>query len=259
MIKKQTRKNGVIRWMVLALLWLQGECILSKGGIPFKYAFKRGNISCITEYNIDGTLPIRIKRTYADGGVELITLDKPSPENAKEVYELVKESKTHLEKYMPSIVESLGESAAKARSSLEFIHHYQNKKLYLFIFFQGKQDTHFRIVGGVAVQGYGDYKEGSKDGMYWLGRPGYIQAKGVAGVAIQALFNFVIAQGNTNFVNLTMHKNNIDSRKIAIRLGMKQIEPISYKVWMCSEEQDDSVAYSLSAQVWRAKHWINQS
>lgn len=245
------------KWFMLAIILLNGQCLQASAGIPFKYFFKKGEVECTIEYMITGSFPIEIKRIYPDGSTELIVLQLAQPEYANAVYKLVSQSKSHLQAYMPDIVKNFGVSEQKARLYIKELNLLApiTGRLDLFVFFKGKKDDKLRLVGHIAYHSYGYYKPKSIDGMYWVGDPKHTQAKGIAGIAIQALFNHAIAIGVAEYVNLVMVKENIKSLKIAEALHMKKIDPKDYKKWGYSHKYDQVYAYSLSATAWKAKHW----
>ncbi|MEM7174260.1 MAG: GNAT family N-acetyltransferase [Bacteroidota bacterium] len=229
-------------------------------GRHFKYFFtnEKKNIRCTIEYTLTGKFPFEIKRTYADGHTDFIMLDYPKVKNAKALYKLVSQSKDHLIKYMPYMVESYSSSEVHAVSEMQsmILRDYVSQDINWFIFYKPSKDSEWRLIGQVKDQGYGAYKAQSVDAMYWVGAPEIIQAKGLTSTAIQALFNYVIYIGKAKYVNLAIEKTNVKSNRIAKEfLLMKLLSAPKYKRWGYRQNVKDMNVYSLSASAWKKIHW----
>lgn len=260
--KKYNLWNSIAtKWLILAMILLNRQCLQAAPGLLLKDHFKEGDIEYDIEYRITGSFPIEIKRMYPDGSTELIVLQQPHPEDAKALYNLVKGSRSDLQdEKIPGILKTFGESEEKTALAIKRMPFVSQRtgRLDLFIYFKGKKDDKPRIAGHVAWHSYNNYKPGSVDGMIWRGIHKIIPVKHIGSEAMQALFHHAAAIG-IKYLNMVMIISNIRSLKMAKELGMKQIDPNDYKKWGYAHKKEDVYAFSLSAEEWKAIHWKNQS
>lgn len=241
-------------------------------GRVIEHVFEKGDIKCITTYNITTTLPIYIKRYYPNENRTEYFILKPLDvytENVDAMYELVKNSKKHIGKFEGVVLDMF--------SDKEITHSILTEKnirmsknpdyLSLGVWYKKEGEPTERLIGSVTIDPSHQEEESIQKGIpegaygsYFTGDPAYIDVKGIAYISIRALIDHMIYLGRIKkSVILIIDKRNIGSNNIAKKLHMhrhdaKGLYPSRYWPYRPTKIED-AYLYKISVKEWKKVNW----
>lgn len=234
------------------------SCFVAQGeGFTFRHVFQRGKIKCISRYTIYRQLPIKIKRTYQDGRTEYIILKPTNMEDASQLYELIKNSISHIQPFLPSTVKSYGKDIKSTRSALERLQleALMSFRVNLGIYYKKNRTAEERLIGLIGVHSHNCYKKDSYDAFYMVGNPDYVGVKGVATIALSAFYNFLIATRPISCLNIVTLPHNHKSASVAKKMGGKRVSTDKYKRWGYAEKKNEVIVFHIPTRKWQKKYW----
>jgi len=240
--------------LLFFLLFFQvSQQVWGRNGLFFRETFRKGRINCTITYTITGTLPIKVKRTYRYKNgrtrTEYLILKQIGLEHAQEIYQLVSNSKEHLGRFLPFLLEEYGISEEIAYSHLKelILFNREGRAFKVGIFYQAQPNGPQVFIGIMGVHSLSYCIKNSFDAVYWVGAPHYIQVKGVVTPLLKAFTNFLVFTTPISRLNAVMLKSNKASRRVAEKIGMRPVKPpFKYRHWGYRENKRDVFVYTIS-------------
>lgn len=233
--------------------------------------FERGDIKCITTYNITTTLPIYITRYYPNENRTEYLILRPLDlyhENITAMYQLIQNSKEHIGAFEPQVVD-MYDSKVKTRYRLwqQSLRMGTNPRyLTLGIWYKKEGENTERLIGSVTVDPHNQTEEAAEKGIpagvygsYFTGDPIYTEVHGVARISFEALVNHLIYTGKIEKnIFLVIDKKNKGSSNIAVKLHCKRYEADEIypeDQWQYPADIDKSYIYKISVKKWKKYNW----
>lgn len=230
-----------------------------------QHTFEKGDIQCITMYNITTSLPIYIKRHYPKENRTEYLILKPLDAYTEQItamYELVQHSQEYIGRFESQVVDMYS-SMVKTRYILSHKRLRMNKNtkyLSLGIWYRKEGESTERLIGSVTIDPhYSAHIPKGAYGSYFTGDPMYTGVRGIMRTSFEALVNYLIYKGEiTGDIILVIDRNNKASTHIAEKLHFSAHEAKEHypkTQWPYPAPIEDCLMYRISKEQWEKYNW----
>ena len=179
---------------------------------------------------------LRVTLLHVDDEIQLKI---PDESDAEAMFVLVDANRTHLREWLPWL-----DTNRSPQDSLAFIRGVR-ERFHDTGAFQGAIFYQGRLVG---MNGFHSIGQGWGAIGYWVAKP--YGGKGIATRTSRALIAYGFAKNNLNLVELRAATQNLASRRVAEKLGMKLDGILRQREWLYDHFVDHAV-YSVTRAEWK--------
>lgn len=169
-----------------------------------------------------------------------LTLRMLKMSDAKALYQLITESRSHLRKWLPWMDDGVTLAYCKELIDNNFLAHASRSSLMVGVFYEKK------LVGIVTFNKYNWRSHIGYIG-YWLGKA--YEGKGIMTAAVRALIRYGFTNLQLNRIEIHCATENIKSAAIAERLGFQKEGVIREAEWLYDHYVDHYI-YGLLKSEW---------